>query len=190
MTGTTGTPGRPLPVWAAVVWLSRDGDAAVVRLTGLRWQPPEQPPAGDAHLGDAHLGDAHVGADPDDERGAAWAEHADVLSAGVPAAGPDAALRRVGVLLDRFPGCVVACVPLRHPGGDGGGCVAGVRGGARLVALPRGTGTPLTWRERAAFGSFLHARLVHSRGLHSRVRHGPRLTAPGAARPVGRRPVD
>ncbi|WP_051718114.1 hypothetical protein [Streptomyces megasporus] len=97
--------------------------------------------------------DVHVCADPDRREDVRWHEYADVLGGSRPLPARWAE-RRVADVLDRHPGCLVAAVPRAD-----GGCVAGVRDGRLLVALPVG-GAALSVRRWSAFASLLHSWLV------------------------------
>ncbi|GAA2436369.1 hypothetical protein [Streptomyces macrosporus] len=121
---------------------------AGVRVTVVRTAPPPHRSAVTAPFADVH-----VCADPDRREDGRWHEYADVLGGSRPLPVRRAERRVVGVL-DRHPGCLVAAVPRAD-----GGCVAGVRGGRLLVALPVGGVVPSV-RQWVAFASLLHSWLV------------------------------
>lgn len=140
--------------------------------------------------------DEHLRADPgkvagaDDPNGPgdtgaeAWAGCADVLCAAAPRLPRPAAEWRVRSLLGRYPGCLVAAVPLAAADG----CLAGLRCGALLELLApaasgpasgQSTGPARAERSWGELASLLHAWLVA--GLPVALLHRAEIRTPAGA---------
>ncbi|MFD4571580.1 hypothetical protein ACFWNK_01075 [Streptomyces sp. NPDC058417] len=183
-----GTPRHDGTTRAAdVVWCSVTGSGSLSVRTEDLSVPARGPlyrdPMACGHPAGDPACDAHLRLDPDAARPAVAVECADVLVSSTALTGPEAG-RRVRGLLVRYPGCLVAAVPVAGTGS----AVLCTRNESRPLAVRAGRGGPGNALPLSVVASVTHAWVTSGRRPEALCCvSGPRPAAPGSTRTAGGR---